>query len=446
VDLTPPNRPPTINEFLLPKATAKKAYTFRMTASDPDGDAVTFEKVSGPSDMKIDADGTIRWKPSKQGQYDFTVRISDGKADLTRTLTLDVKEPSAPSSNQIPSWIWIVLLVAIVAAVAGAALALRKRPAAGGAAKTTKPATPPTAPAKEDTLALDDVFLIYKDGRLISHHTRKLRPDRDDQILSSMFTAVQEFITQSFGEEDGSKINEISYGQNKILIEHGKHIVVAAVVAGEGTRRMHDEMHATVHNIEAECSSVLEKWSGDAKDLKESKKWVQKLVTGEHIEEIGTPGKPAEPLARPTVVPPSVQKTEQAEQAPAPPQAEEQLHELTPISSPESARRVTVDTIQVAPAEPSKHLEHVPIALPVGAQPIPNPFRDETEALGTLSSLPRGLPSSLSGKSMDELAEDLSRADFAETTDGDIIVRIKKKWYHGDQKEVDTYLQPYREG
>ena len=84
--------------------------------------------------------------------------------------------------------------------------------------------------------------------------------------------------------------------------------------------------------------------------------------------------------------------------------------------------------------------------LPGRATRIANPFKDETVALKTLSNIPRGLPGSLSGRSMDELAEELVLASFAETEDGDTIVKLGKKWYFGDPKQADTYLQPYKTG
>ena len=47
---------------------------------------------------------------------------------------------------------------------------------------------------------------------------------------------------------------------------------------------------------------------------------------------------------------------------------------------------------------------------------------------------------------MDELAGELAMARFAETEDGDKIVKLGKKWYFGDLKQADTYLQPYKPG
>jgi hypothetical protein len=66
--------------------------------------------------------------------------------------------------------------------------------------------------------------------------------------------------------------------------------------------------------------------------------------------------------------------------------------------------------------------------------------------LKTLSSLPRGLPSTLWGKDMDELAEEIVNAEYGEAEDGSTIVKIGKKWYYGDPKDVGTYLQIYKKG
>jgi len=44
---------------------------------------------------------------------------------------------------------------------------------------------------------IEDVFLMYRDGRLIAHNTRRLRPDVDGDILSGMLTAVTAFVKDS---------------------------------------------------------------------------------------------------------------------------------------------------------------------------------------------------------------------------------------------------------
>jgi hypothetical protein len=142
---------------------------------------------------------------------------------------------------------------------------------------------------------IEDIFLIYRDGRLIAHHTRKLKPDMDDDILSGMLTAVQEFIKTSFGGDEASPVSEITYGKNKILIEHGQFIFISAVIEGQGSEEMHERMRSAVHNIELEFDKELTNWSGDVKDLKDAKRWLKAVITGRPIEEVSVPGQDTRP-------------------------------------------------------------------------------------------------------------------------------------------------------
>jgi chitodextrinase len=68
----------------------------------------------------------------------------------------------------------------------------------------------------------------------------------------------------------------------------------------------------------------------------------------------------------------------------------------------------------------------------------------ENEILKALSSLPRGLPSSLSGMDMDALAATVAKAEYRENSEGDLLVKVRNKWYYGDPRDVGNYLQNYK--
>jgi N-acetylneuraminic acid mutarotase len=112
---------------------------------------------------------------------------------------------------------------------------------------------------------------------------------------------------------------------------------------------------------------------------------------------------------------------------------------LQSIPAPE----VVDEEVEAPPMKKEEKKAPPPVKREEGMTPVPNPFKNETVALKSLSSVARGLPGSLSGYSMDELAELLTKAEFVETEDGDTILRIRKKWYYGNPREADTYLQPY---
>jgi outer membrane protein assembly factor BamB/tetratricopeptide (TPR) repeat protein len=125
---------------------------------------------------------------------------------------------------------------------------------------------------------IEDVFLMYRDGRLIAHNTRRLRPDVDGDILSGMLTAVTAFVKESFREADTEELNELRYGKTKILIERGEYICLAVVVSGVASPKMREKMKESVNYISQTYMAVLENWDGSVSKLKDINQIVEKLI------------------------------------------------------------------------------------------------------------------------------------------------------------------------
>jgi len=88
------NRPPLFSSDPIskPDAVTGRAYSDSLSgeASDPDGDTLTFSKVSGPTWLAIASDGALSGTPvqSDQGTNVWTVRVSDG--DKTDDASLQI--------------------------------------------------------------------------------------------------------------------------------------------------------------------------------------------------------------------------------------------------------------------------------------------------------------------------------------------------------------------
>lgn len=97
-----PNRPPVI---AVPGATTVEEgedLTFTVTATDPDGDTLTFS-TSGPG--TIDPQTGVYTLPAgtPPGTYDVTFTVTDGEATDTKTVVITVTEkPQAPAPNRPP--------------------------------------------------------------------------------------------------------------------------------------------------------------------------------------------------------------------------------------------------------------------------------------------------------------------------------------------------------
>jgi hypothetical protein len=99
----------------------------------------------------------------------------------------------------------------------------------------------------------------------------------DADIMASMLTAVQAFIKDSVGMESGTELGAMEYGNNKILLQKGKYVVLATVIEGTEPEDLRDEMRNTVSNIEGEFGPALASWDGMATRLAGARKFLGQL-------------------------------------------------------------------------------------------------------------------------------------------------------------------------
>jgi hypothetical protein len=112
---------------------------------------------------------------------------------------------------------------------------------------------------------VEELFLVYgESGKLISHSYQGEKELLDRDIMASMFTAVQDFISDAFDPEDHSKVplKVMEIGDKKIMIERGEYTYLAAVFMG-GTWRLASKIKKAVANLETEYGDILRDWDGD---------------------------------------------------------------------------------------------------------------------------------------------------------------------------------------
>ncbi|MBI5741060.1 MAG: putative Ig domain-containing protein [Nitrospirae bacterium] len=103
-----PNQPPvfTVNPVTKPDATVNVAYsgqTLSGSATDPEGDAITYSKVSGPAWLTVAPDGTMGGTPTVIANDSFVVRATAGGGTAEATLNIAVASASAGVA-QLNAW------------------------------------------------------------------------------------------------------------------------------------------------------------------------------------------------------------------------------------------------------------------------------------------------------------------------------------------------------
>jgi hypothetical protein len=130
------------------------------------------------------------------------------------------------------------------------------------------------------SVAVDEVFIIYQDGRLMAHQTRRLKPGMDDDILSSMLIAIQSFVKDSFKDESSTHLQRLDFGEKKILVEKGSNFFLAVVLHGKRAGAVPAKMQHVVEDIERDYNDALREWDGDFEKVRGIKDSTDKLMKG----------------------------------------------------------------------------------------------------------------------------------------------------------------------
>jgi len=190
--------------------------------------------------------------PKRSGELTCYVRASDlaGNSAFSEVLTLDIQ------LRFIDVALPYLLVAAVVAAIILALYLL-----------------------KEGKIAVDEIFIIYNDGRMLGHSSRRLKPGMDDQVLSGMFVAIQDFVKDSFKDETSFTLRKMDFGERSVLIERGQYIFLAVILHATASKKVAARMKAVVDEIEDVFAVELLDWDGDLDAVRGVNDMVKRLYS-----------------------------------------------------------------------------------------------------------------------------------------------------------------------
>ena len=91
------NHAPVITSTPVTSATKDEPYSYDVNATDSDGDTLVYSLTTKPTGMTINSTtGLIAWTPTTSGDYNVTVKVSDGEFFATQSFTITVSESNHP--------------------------------------------------------------------------------------------------------------------------------------------------------------------------------------------------------------------------------------------------------------------------------------------------------------------------------------------------------------
>ena len=191
------------------------------------------------------------------------VTVSDGDFNVSQELKVHVKmakEPQTPTLldlfiNILPIIIMIIIIILVISGVVY---------------------------RKKNRFIAEEIFLIHEGGILINHLSRTPQANVDDVIFSGMFTAVMEFIKDSFSNDDETEnqwaLDELKLGENNIMIERSENTYLAVIFSGEGSKRLRRIVNRLLDEIETKYAKVLSAWDGSINQLEGTKEILSVLI------------------------------------------------------------------------------------------------------------------------------------------------------------------------
>ncbi len=113
-------------------------------------------------------------------------------------------------------------------------------------------------------LQVENLFILYRNGILISSFTPRIPVELDRDVVGSMLLAITEFVQTSFkGLAEGQPLTSIRFGDREIAFEHGNYIVVALTLRGTLEKSVRMRLAAAVREVESKNDQVLQSWDGN---------------------------------------------------------------------------------------------------------------------------------------------------------------------------------------
>ncbi|NWF36478.1 OmpA family protein [Mariprofundus sp. KV] len=111
---------------------------------------------------------------------------------------------------------------------------------------------------------VEQLFLIHKEsGLLLQHVSFDEAANKDADLVSSMLTAIQDFVRDSFQVGENDAIDKLRIGSMEVFIEAGSKAVIAAVVRGNAPADFPDTLQQSSEAIHKRMADKLDAFDGD---------------------------------------------------------------------------------------------------------------------------------------------------------------------------------------
>jgi len=253
--------PPTAYAGSAQSATTGKRVYFNASGSTDNVGIVSYEWDFGDGKSASGAD--VSHVYTKMGKYKVTLTVRDAQGLEGKTIVeVEVVNPA-----QDMRLYYVLATLLAIGALFGGIIGVRayRKWKLGG-------------------FEVEDVFLIYQDGRMIGHKSAR-KEELDSDVVAGMLVAVESFINDTFATQYGksSKVGKLEWSGKKILVKKGEKFTLAVVIEGYDWESLHKKIENTAEEIRRKFGDKLDSWDGDTAEFQDAEKVLGEILIKEGV-------------------------------------------------------------------------------------------------------------------------------------------------------------------
>lgn len=132
--------------------------------------------------------------------------------------------------------------------------------------------------AGQGRIAIDEVFLMHRNGIMIQHYSPASSLTKDDDLVASMLVAIQDFVKDSFRTE--ATLDEFSFGRRSAAFVRGRSVVLAAIISRGNAGYLIPQLRAAADALEEAHGPDLAAWDGRIARLDRARDIMDTLLAG----------------------------------------------------------------------------------------------------------------------------------------------------------------------
>ena len=117
---------------------------------------------------------------------------------------------------------------------------------------------------------VEQAYLISREnGLLVGHVHHESSKIKDSDAVSAMFTAIQDFVKESFSPDRTGRLESADMGEFTLWAVHGPHALLVCVIRGVPPRSLRGDLSAILERIHFRYGDAIKKYKGDTSSVPE---------------------------------------------------------------------------------------------------------------------------------------------------------------------------------